>query len=425
LAKSQKLFSDAKKVIPSGVNSPVRYIEPYPFFVKRSQGSSLWDEDGNKFLDFCNGYGALLLGHTRKEIINAVSSQLKKGTLYTTPTSQEIELSKLIIKNFPSIEKVRTVNTGAEATMTAIRLARGFTKKKKIIKFEGCYHGAYDTVLVKAGSGSAHNGISVSDGGLDEVSKNTLVVPYNDSDELERILTKNKDVAGLIIEPVLANMGLVLPEKKFLSNVRKITKQYDVPLIFDEVVNGFRISEGGAQKVFKIKPDLTTLGKALGNGFTIAAIGGKKEIMNQLSPGGKVYQASTFAGNPISVIAAINSIKTINKIKNKLYPKLERMCKIMVEEIDDLASDYHIPHTINSISSMFQIFFSSQQVIDYKTAKKSNTKKFQKLFSNLLKNGVFIAPSQYETVFLSDAHTDVEITKALGAYGISLKAVKN
>ena len=425
MAKSQKLFSDAKKVIPSGVNSPVRYIEPYPFFVKRSQGSSLWDEDGNKFLDFCNGYGALLLGHTRKEIINAVSSQLKKGTLYTTPTSQEIELSKLIIKNFPSIEKVRTVNTGAEATMTAIRLARGFTKKKKIIKFEGCYHGAYDTVLVKAGSGSAHNGISVSDGGLDEVSKNTLVVPYNDSDELERILTKNKDVAGLIIEPVLANMGLVLPEKKFLSNVRKITKQYDVPLIFDEVVNGFRISEGGAQKVFKIKPDLTTLGKALGNGFTIAAIGGKKEIMNQLSPGGKVYQASTFAGNPISVIAAINSIKTINKIKNKLYPKLERMCKIMVEEIDDLASDYHIPHTINSISSMFQIFFSSQQVIDYKTAKKSNTKKFQKLFSNLLKNGVFIAPSQYETVFLSDAHTDIDITKALGAYGMSLNAVKN
>ena len=425
MVKSQKLFSDAKKVIPSGVNSPVRYIEPYPFFVKRSQGSSLWDEDGNKFLDFCNGYGALLLGHTRKEIINGVSSQLKKGTLYTAPTSQEIELSKLITKNFPSIEKVRTVNTGAEATMTAIRLARGFTKKKKIIKFEGCYHGAYDTVLVKAGSGSAHNGISISDGGLDEVSKNTLVVPYNDSDELERILTKNKDVAGLIIEPVLANMGLVLPEKKFLSDVRKITKQHDIPLIFDEVVNGFRISEGGAQKVFKIKPDLTTLGKALGNGFTIAAIGGKKEIMNQLSPGGKVYQASTFAGNPISVTAAINSIKTINKIKNKLYPKLDRMCKMMVEEIDDLASDYHIPHTINSISSMFQIFFSSQKVVDYKTAKKSNTKKFQKLFSNLLKNGIFIAPSQYETVFLSDAHTDVDITKALGAYGMSLKAVKN
>ena len=334
-------------------------------------------------------------------------------------------MSKLIIRNFPSIQKVRTVNTGAEATMTAIRLARGYTKKKKIIKFEGCYHGAYDTVLVKAGSGSAHNGISISDGGLDEVSKNTLVVPYNDSNELERILTKNKDVAGLIIEPVLANMGLVLPEKNFLSDVRKMTKQHDVPLIFDEVVNGFRISEGGAQKIFRVKPDLTTLGKALGNGFTIAAVGGKKEIMDQLSPGGKVYQASTFAGNPVSVTAAISSIKTINRVKNKLYSKLERMCKTMVEEIDDLASDYHIPHTINSISSMFQIFFTSQQVIDYNTAKKSNIKKFQKLFSNLLKNGVFIAPSQYETVFLSDAHTDIDITKALGAYGMSLKAVKN
>ena len=422
---SKKLFSDAKKVIPSGVNSPVRYFEPYPFFVKRSQGSSLWDEDGRKLVDFCNGYGALLLGHTRKEIITTVSNQMKKGTLYTAPTNLEIELSKLIMKNFPSMQKVRTMNTGAEATMTAIRLARGFTKKKKIIKFEGCYHGAYDTVLVQAGSGSAHNGISISDGGLDEVSRNTLVVPYNDIDELEKTLSKNKDVAGLIVEPVLANMGLVLPEKNFLKDLRKITKQFDVPLIFDEVVNGFRISEGGAQKRFGIKPDITTLGKALGNGFTISAVGGKNEIMNLLSPNGKVYQASTYAGNPISVAAAISSIKTINKIKNKLYPKLERYCKMMVDEIDDLATDYKIPHTINSIASMFQIFFTNQKVIDYKTSKKSSTKKFHKLFSNLLKNGIFIAPSQYETVFLSDAHTDYDITKALGAFGLSLKAVKN
>jgi len=425
LNNSKKLFSNAKKVIPSGVNSPVRYFEPYPFFVKRSNGSSLWDEDGNRFVDFCNGYGALLLGHTRKEIINSVLSQMKNGTLYTAPTSLEIELSKLIIKNFPSIQKVRTVNTGAEATMTAIRLARGFTKKKKIIKFEGCYHGAYETVLVKAGSGSAHNGISISDGGLDEVSRNTLVVPYNDIDELEKTLSKNKDVAGLIVEPVLANMGLVLPEKNFLKDLRKITKQFDIPLIFDEVVNGFRISEGGAQQKFGIKPDITTLGKALGNGFTISAVGGKNEIMNLLSPNGKVYQASTFAGNPISVAAAISSIKTINKIKNKMYPKLERYCKMMVDEIDDLATDYKIPHTINSIASMFQIFFTNQKVIDYKTSKKSNTKKFHKLFTNLLKNGVFTAPSQYETVFLSDAHIDQDITKALGAYGLSLKAVKN
>mgnify|MGYP000939465205 FL=1 len=424
-SKSKKLFGEARKIIPSGVNSPVRFFKPYPFFVKKSKGGTIWDEDGRHYIDYCNGYGALLLGHARREIISAVSSQLKKGTLYTIPTALEIELSKLIRKNFPSMNKVRLVNTGAEATMTAIRLARGFTKKKKIIKFEGCYHGAYSSVLVQAGSGSAHIGISDSEGGLKEISKNTLVVPYNDSHTLEQVLSKNKDVAGLIIEPVLANMGLILPEKNFLSDVRKITKQHDVPLIFDEVVTGFRVSNGGAQKTFKIKPDITTLGKALGNGFTIAAVGGRKEIMNKLAPGGNVYQASTFAGNPISVTAAINSIKTINKMKNKLYEKLARNRELLVDEIDDLATDYNIPHQINSLASMFQIFFTDKPVIDYKTSKKSNTKKFHKLFSNLLKNGIFIAPSQYETVFLSDAHTDADITKTIGAYGLSLEALRN
>ena len=424
-SKSKKLFGEARKIIPSGVNSPVRFFKPYPFFVKKSKGGTIWDEDGRHYIDYCNGYGALLLGHARREIISAVSSQLKKGTLYTIPTALEVELSKLIRKNFPSMNKVRLVNTGAEATMTAIRLARGFTKKKKIIKFEGCYHGAYSSVLVQAGSGSAHIGISDSEGGLKEISKNTLVVPYNDSHTLEQVLSKNKDVAGLIIEPVLANMGLILPEKNFLSDVRKITKQHDVPLIFDEVVTGFRVSNGGAQKTFKIKPDITTLGKALGNGFTIAAVGGRKEIMNKLAPGGNVYQASTFAGNPISVTAAINSIKTINKMKNKLYEKLARNRELLVDEIDDLATDYNIPHQINSLASMFQIFFTDKPVIDYKTSKKSNTKKFHKLFSNLLKNGIFIAPSQYETVFLSDAHTDADITKTIGAYGLSLEALRN
>jgi len=222
---SKKLFAEAKKVIPSGVNSPVRYFEPYPFFVKKSHGSSIWDEDGHKLIDFCNGYGALLLGHNRKEIISAVSNQLKKGTLFCAPTELEIKLSKLIIQNYPSIDKVRLVNTGGEATMTAIRLARGYTKKKKIVKFEGCYHGAHDSVLVKAGSGSAHHGISVSEGGLSEISKNTLVVQYNNSQELEQVLRKNNDVAGVIVEPILANMGLILPEKNFLSEIRKITKK--------------------------------------------------------------------------------------------------------------------------------------------------------------------------------------------------------
>jgi len=424
MSNSKKLFLRAKKVIPSGINSPVRLYDPYPFFVKKANGSVIWDVEGNRYLDFCNGYGALLLGHRRKEILSAVLAQLKNGTLYCAPTDIEVELSELIVRNYPSMEKIRLVNTGSEATMTAIRLARGFTKKKKIIKFEGCYHGAHDSVLVKAGSGAAHNGISISEGGLDEVSKNTLVVQYNNSQDLDSVLEKQKDVAGVIIEPVLANMGLVLPEKRFLAEVRKITKDHDVPLIFDEVVTGFRMSLGGAQKYYSIKPDLTTLGKALGNGFVIAAVGGKNEIMNMLSPEGKVYQASTYAGNPVSVAAAIASIKTINKDKNKIYPKLELSCTILAKAIKDLATDLKIPHQINFISSMFQVFFTDKPVKDYGSAKKADAKKFKKLFATLLKNGVFVAPSQFETVFLSSAHTTDDLHKTIEAYEKSLKAVK-
>ena len=424
MSNSKKLFLRAKRVIPSGINSPVRFYDPYPFFVKKANGSVIWDVDGNRYLDFCNGYGALFLGHRRKEILSAVLSQLKNGTLYCAPTDIEVELSELIVRNYPSMEKVRLVNTGSEATMTAIRLARGFKKKKKIIKFEGCYHGAHDSVLVKAGSGAAHNGISISEGGLDEVSKNTLVIQYNNSQELDSVLEKQKDVAGVIIEPVLANMGLVLPEKRFLAEVRKITKDHDVPLIFDEVVTGFRMSIGGAQKYYSIKPDLTTLGKALGNGFVIAAVGGKSEIMNTLSPEGKVYQASTYAGNPVSVAAAIASIKTINKDKNKIYPKLELSCTILAKAIKDLATDLKIPHQINFISSMFQVFFTDKPVKNYRSAKKADAKKFKKLFAALLRNGVFVAPSQFETVFLSSAHTTDDLHKTIEAYEKSLKAVK-
>jgi len=425
LNHSNKLFNVAKKVIPSGVNSPVRYFEPYPFFTKKANGAYIWDEDNNRYIDFCNGYGALLLGHRRKEIISAVSNQLSKGTLYCTPTESEIELSKLIIGNFPSIDKVRLMNTGGEATMTAIRLARGFTKKKKIIKFEGCYHGAHDSVLVKAGSGSAHNGISVSDGGLDEVSKNTLVVKYNNIEDLEKTIQKNKDVAGVIVEPILANMGLILPEKNFLYDLRKITMQNSIPLIFDEVVTGFRVAPGGAQEHFGIKPDITTVAKALSNGFTISAVGGRKEIMDLLSPDGKVYQASTFAGNPVSVSAAISSIKTINKLRNKLYSKLEKFNLLFSKALDDMATDMSIPHQINSTSSMLQIFFTGKPVVDYATSKDADAKKFKKMFQTLLKNGIFIAPSQFEVVFLSDAHTENDLNKTLDAYDVALRSVKN
>ena len=425
LNKSKKLFTESKKIIPSGVNSPVRYFEPYPFFTKKANGAYIWDADNKKYIDFCNGYGALLLGHRRPEIINSVTKQLAKGTLYCTPTESELELSRLITNNFPSVDKVRLVNTGGEATMTAIRLARGFTKKKKIIKFEGCYHGAHDSVLVKAGSGSAHNGISVSDGGLDEVSKNTLVAKYNDIEDVKKIIQKNKDVAGVIVEPILANMGLILPEKDFLYDLRKITKENSIPLIFDEVVTGFRIAPGGAQEHFGIKPDITTMAKALSNGFAIAAVGGKKEIMDLLSPGGKVYQASTFAGNPVSVSAAISSIKTINKIKNKLYSKLERFNALFTKSLDDIATDMRIPHQINFTASMFQIFFTDKPVVDSQTSQNADAKKFQKLFHSLLKQGIFIAPSQFEVVFLSNAHTENDLNKTLNAYSNALKSVKN
>src|SRR6476646_5770910 len=425
MSSSKNLFARAKKFIPSGINSPVRYYDPYPFFVKKAKGSMIYDVDGKSYLDYCNAYGALLLGHGRKEIITDVKNQLEKGTLYCAPTEIEVDLSELISKNFPSMNKVRLVNTGSEATMTAIRLARGFTKKKKIIKFEGCYHGAHDYVLVKAGSGAAHIGIPVSEGSLDEVSKNTLVVQYNNSEELQSLVEKEDDVAAVIVEPVLANMGLVLPAKNFLNDIRKITQEKNIVLIFDEVVTGFRMSPGGAQKYFSIKPDVTTLGKALGNGFPIAAVGGKSEIMDMLSPEGKVYQASTYAGNPISVSAGISSIKTMNKIQSKLYPMLEKNCIKLVSAIHDMASDMKIPHQINSISSMFQIFFTDDKVVDYSSAKKADMLKFKKLFETLLKNKVFIAPSQFETVFLSYAHSNDDIKDTISSYEKALQAVKS
>lgn len=422
---SKSLFSLAKKVIPSGVSSPVRYFEPYPFYVKKAQGSSIWDEDGNRYTDFCNGYGALLLGHRRKEIVSAVKKQLGIGTMYGAPTALEIELSKLIIKNYPSMQKVRLVNSGSEATMTAIRLARGITKKKKILKFEGCYHGAHESMLVKAGSGSAHSGISVSDGIPEDFSKNTIVVQYNNIEQLESIMAKNKDIAGVIVEPVLANMGLVLPQENYLKEMRKITKQHGIPLIFDEIVTGFRLGIGGAQKHFGITPDITTLGKALSNGFVISAVGGRRDIMDQLAPNGKVYEASTFAGNPVSVAAGISSVKTMMTLKNKIYPKLEEHCNVLSRTVSELAEDMRIPHQLNHIGSMFQIFFSGSPVTDYNSSKKSDTKKFHKFFHHLLKQGIFIPPSQFETAFFSYSHTPDDIEKTIDAYRHALKMVKN
>lgn len=424
MSTSKKLFNSAKKLIPSGVNSPVRYFAPYPFFVKKAQGGSIWDVDGKKYVDFCNGYGALLLGHGYKDVVSAVKRQIADGTLYGAPTQHEVDLADLISQIYPSMKKIRLVNTGSEATMTAIRLARGFTKKKKIIKFEGCYHGAHDSMLVKAGSGAAHSGIAVSDGVPNDFTKNTIVIQYNNIEQLEGVIKKNNDVAGVIVEPVLGNMGLILPQNDFLSKMRKMTKRNGIPLIFDETITGFRMSIGGAQKYFGITPDITTLGKALGNGFVISAVGGRKEIMDQLAPQGNVYEASTFAGNPLSAVAAKHTILTLKKLEGRLYSRLEKYCQNMARVIEDAASDMKIPHQINSIASMFQIFFTSSPVTNYESSKKSDTKKFHNFFHHLLKQGVFIPPSQFETAFFSYSHTTKDLTKTAEAYMCALKMVK-
>jgi glutamate-1-semialdehyde 2,1-aminomutase len=317
---------------------------------------------------------------------------------------------------------VRLVNTGSEATMHAIRLARAFTKRKGVIKFEGGYHGAHDYVLVKAGSGMAS--LPASEGMLEEASAHTKVVPYNNPSELERAIEKNRDTACVIMEPVLANIGLVLPEKGYLNEVRKITEQNDIILIFDEVVTGFRLALGGASEFFGLMPDLVTFAKALGNGLPIAAIAGKKEIMDKLAPAGSVYQASTFAGNPVSVVAGIATLETLTEAKNTIYPRIAKTCDSLVDGIKDMLAREQLDCTVNSIGSMFQLFFTSERVKDESGAKKANAIMFRKLFDELLKQDIFIPPSQFETCFLSYAHTEDDADKTIEAYGKAFREIK-
>jgi len=424
MSKSKRLFSRAKDLIPGGVNSPVRFYEPYPFFASKANGSKIFDVDKNAYIDYCMGYGALILGHNYKPVMNSVKSQLSKGSLFCIPTEGEVELAELIGRCVPCAEMVRLVNTGTEATMHAIRLARAYTKQKKIIKFEGCYHGAHDYVLVKAGSGAAHQGIPISEGMVDGIAENTLVVPYNDPSALESAI-ENNGIAAVIIEPVIANMGLILPEKGFLNDVRKITQQNNVLLIFDEVVTGFRLALGGAQEYYNVMPDIATFAKALANGFPIAAIAGRKEVMEHLTPTGRVYQASTFAGNPISVAASIATLKILLNNKNSLYSKISRMCDGIVKGIKDSLRSLKFEATVNSLGSMFQIFFTDATVRDYESAKRSDTKLFKKLFDHLLEEGVFVPPSQFETCFVSYSHNDDDVKKAIESFEGALKKVKD
>jgi glutamate-1-semialdehyde 2,1-aminomutase len=422
-SKSKALFERAKKILPGGVNSPVRAFEPYPFFVECAQGSKMYDADGKAYVDYCMAYGALLLGHAYPEIIEAVKNQLAKGTLYGVPTEREVEFAELIQKSSPCMEMMRLVNSGTEATMHAIRAARGYTNRKKIIKFEGCFHGSHDAVLVKAGSGATTFAAPNSLGIPEETTQNTIVLPYNNIEALEATFKREGNhIAAVIVEPVLANVGLILPKKDYLKNLRKITSANGTVLIFDEIITGFRLALGGAQEYFNVKPDMATLGKVLGAGFPLAAFGGKREIMQNISPVGKVYQAGTFSGNPVSATAGFTILNILSQKKNQIYPKLQKNTEELTKGLIDLAASHKVPAQVYNIASLYQIFFTDKPISDYACAKNSDLQMFTAYFQELLRQGVFIPPSQFETCFLSTAHTEDNLKFTVNSFDKALAA---
>lgn len=421
--RSQELFERAKKIMPGGVNSPVRAFSPYPFFTARAEGSKLIDVDGRTYIDYCLSYGPLILGHANPVIIEAVKEKLKDGTMYGTPTELEIEFAETVAKAVPCIEMMRAISSGTEATMHAIRAARGHTGRDKIVKFEGCYHGAHDYVLVKAGSGAATFGSPDSLGVPRDTVKNTVVLPYNDVEAFEEAVRKEGgEIAAVILEPVVGNAGVILPEKGYLQALRKITEKNGIVLIFDEVITGFRLALGGAQEYYGVKPDLVTLGKIIGGGFPIGAYGGKREIMSKISPVGPIYQAGTLSGNPVSVTAGLTVLKILMEKRYEIYGGLEKNGNKMAKGLRDYASDAGIEAQVNNVASMFQIFFTGTPVKDYASAKSSDTKRFTRYHRNLLQKGVFIPPSQFETCFLSTAHTDEDLNRTLEDMGAAINA---
>ncbi|MCZ7385410.1 MAG: glutamate-1-semialdehyde 2,1-aminomutase [Candidatus Methanoperedens sp.] len=417
--KSRKLFEEAKKVLPGGVSSPVRAIKPYPFYTKRANGSKITDIDGNEYIDYVMGYGPLLLGHNYPAIKEAVIKQLPDGWLYGTPTELEVTLAKEIIKLYPSIDMVRFVSTGTEATMGALRAARGFTGKNKFIKIEGGFHGAHEAALVKAGSGATTLGTPDSAGVPKDFTKNTLQVPFNDIEAMTAAIEAYKDdVAAVIIEPVLGNIGPILPKEGYLKEVRAVTRENDVVLIFDEVITGFRLAMGGAQEYYGVTPDMTTLGKILGGGFHIGVIGGKREIMENISPAGPVYQAGTFNGSPVSMTAGLAVIKTLKG--EKVHGKVNKAGDSMRSSLSDVISDLGLDYSVSGIGSMFKVFFGDMPY-NYQDALKCDKEKFNVFFKKMLADGIFLPPSQYETNFLSLAHSQDDIDKTIEAYRRNLK----
>jgi len=415
--KSKELFDQSVNYLPGGVNSPIRAFKPHPFFVEKAKGSKLFDADGNEYIDYCLGYGPIIFGHANETIINESKKQLELGTAYGAPTEKEIILAKEVIDRVPCAEMVRFCNSGTEATMSAIRLARGVTKKNKIIKFEGSYHGAHDAVLVKSGSGMA--GKPDSPGVPEDATKNTILVPFNDEEAMTNIINNNKDeIACIIIEPIMGNIGCVPPREGYLKFLREITEDNNILLIFDEVITGFRLSKGGAQEYYKIIPDLVTFGKILGGGFPMGAIAGKKEYVEQFAPYGSIYQAGTFSGNPMSITGGIAAFKILD---DKFYTDLHKKGEYLRNGISNILNDLKLDFQINGVESMTQVYFTDHEVYDYETAKLSDSEGFLKYFHTLLENGVFIAPSQFECCFLSNQHSKEDIDKTLEAMEIAFK----
>jgi len=422
-ARSKKLFEEAKKHIPGGVNSPVRAFRSVggePLFIKKAKGSKIFDADGKAYIDYVLSWGPMILGHAHPRVTAALKKAITNGTSFGAPTELEITLAKMVKKAFPSIEMVRMASSGTEATMSAIRAARGFTGRDKILKFDGGYHGHGDSLLVKAGSGVATFGLPDSPGVPVDLAKHTLTVAYNDLAAVKEIASREgEQIACIIVEPVAGNMGCVPPEPGFLEGLRQVCNQYGIVLILDEVMTGFRVAYGGAQQLYKIKPDLTCLGKVIGGGLPVGAFGGRRDIMEKIAPAGPIYQAGTLSGNPLAMTAGIETLKLL--AKPGVYKTLEKSAAELEQGLRTVAREAGVPVTINRVGSMFTGFFTGQKVKDFASAKTSDTARFGKYFLSMLKNGVNLAPSQFEAAFLSLAHTKADIHKTIEAARKSLR----
>jgi len=425
-SESKRLFAHAQNFIPGGVNSPVRAFRAVggdPLFIKKADGAMIYDEDGNSFIELINSWGPMILGHNHPMIREAVIKAMENGTSFGAPTAKEVMIAELIVSMVPSVEKVRMVNSGTEATMSAIRVARGFTGRDKFIKMEGHYHGHGDSFLIAAGSGAMTMGDPDSPGVTKGTAKDTLLAPYNDLEAIEQLVSANKgQIAALILEPVPGNMGLCLPKTGYLQGLRDICTREGIILIFDEVMTGFRLAKGGAQELFGVTPDMTTLGKIIGGGMPVGAYGGKKEIMDFVSPVGPVYQGGTLSGNPIAMAAGYTMLTYLNE-NPEVYSTLNHIGAKLTSGMTKINESLGLNLSLNQLGSMYSLFFTEEPICDFESAKKSDTVRFGKYFQAMLERGVYLAPSQYESLFLSTALNEELIAKVLEAHELSLKAI--